>query len=194
MCKILSKVNIPIKRNGKIINSTFFSFQGNEEITQKEHFAIGLGSFENNPTPLVRLHSECMTGDVFFSKRCDCGEQLTESIDVISKQGRQEGRGIGLFNKIKAYRLQDEGYNTYEANHKLGFEGDLRNFDVAAEMLKALGAPKINLLTNNNTKRMKLQNANINVRSVIPTKVYLNKYNESYLKSKKEDGKHNLKF
>ncbi|QIH33415.1 GTP cyclohydrolase II RibA [Sphingobacterium sp. DR205] len=198
MCKILDKITIPIDLNGTKVNSTFISFYDSEEIQTKEHFVIGLGDFESAEIPLVRIHSECITGDTFHSMRCDCGKQLTEAIDAISNIGgyviylRQEGRGIGLFNKFKAYLLQDEGFDTYEANHKLGFISDHRSFDIAADILKALGANKINLLSNNIRKRNALEEAGIEVNEMVSTGVYLNEYNQKYLIAKKNSGNHKL--
>lgn len=196
---IETHVDIPIERNGEEILSTFISFKG-KYFDKNEHFAIVFKGWEDAETPLVRIHSECMTGDVFFSKRCDCGQQLTEAIDLMSKQGgiilylRQEGRGIGLYNKFKAYRLQDQGYNTFEANVELGFEKDERDFDVAAYMLKALQKTKIFLLSNNHEKKRQLEECGIEIAGLVSTSVYLNEHNLGYLKAKKEHGKHNIIF
>jgi GTP cyclohydrolase II len=191
--KIETKVNIPIRAGNKSAGTgTFISFEGIKD----EHFAIGLGDYENVEIPTVRLHSECMTGDVFGSERCDCGEQLAEAISLISEKGgyvlylRQEGRGIGLYNKFKAYRLQDEGFDTFEANEKLGFSHDLRDFSVAAEMLKSLGANKVMLHTNNKNKREQLKEHGIEVVDMLNTKVYKTDSNENYLKAKNEVAGH----
>src|SRR5690606_14203700 len=121
----------------------------------KEHFAVGFGKWKEQPTPLARIHSECLTGDLFGSRHCDCGDQLNESLSRFRNSGgillylRQEGRGIGLYNKLDAYALQARGADTFQANRLLGLGDDLRSFDVAAEMLRALGKTEIRLLSNN---------------------------------------------
>ncbi|MCL4118731.1 UNVERIFIED_CONTAM: hypothetical protein GTU68_053696 [Idotea baltica] len=144
------------------------------------------------------MHSECLTGDVFHSSRCDCGEQLDETIQIMGETGgvilylRQEGRGIGLYNKIDAYRLQSEGMNTYEANNHLGFGDDLRDFTEAAEMLRALGTTKIRLVTNNPKKINELKEFGIEIAEVVNTSAHIKSGNESYLKAKVSHGKHNL--
>ena len=196
--EVRKMINIPIVREGKKFVGTFisFTFDSNE----LEHFAIALGNWKNEPIPTVRIHSECMTGDVFGSERCDCGQQLTESIELISEAGgfvlylRQEGRGIGLFNKFDAYGLQDKGYNTYEANKLLGFEYDLRSFTVAAEMLKALDREEIYLHSNNKDKKDQLTSNGIKVSRIINTKVYENPINKDYLLAKKDISGHSLKL
>jgi GTP cyclohydrolase II len=148
--------------------------------------------------PLVRVHSECLTGDVFGSLRCDCGPQLDEAMDVLSASGgillylRQEGRGIGLYNKLDAYLLQDQGADTYTANRLLGRGGDERNYLPAAQMLLALGAPEIRLITNNPEKIDQLEQCGITVRSVRPTRVHMNPHNENYLRAKATIARHRL--
>ncbi|GAM68358.1 GTP cyclohydrolase II [Vibrio sp. JCM 19236] len=138
----------------------------------------------------MRMHSECLTGDVFHSSRCDCGEQLDETINKMATEGgvllylRQEGRGIGLYNKIDAYRLQSEGLNTYEANNHLGFADDLRDFEEAAQMLKALGVNQIRLVTNNPKKIRELKEHGIEIQEVINTMAHVKAGNENYLKAK----------
>jgi GTP cyclohydrolase II len=162
---------------------------------------------ENDPTPhialisentdiikptLVRIHSECMTGDVFGSLRCDCGEQLDEALSIIGKRGgivvylRQEGRGIGLINKMKAYNLQDHGYDTAEANIKLGFEVDARKFNIAIEILKDLEITSLQLLTNNPIKMSSFKGSGIKMVGRVPLEVKPHKENEKYLRTKKE--------
>lgn len=167
--------------------------------TEKEHVAIIFKSADKvEQTPLVRMHSECLTGDVFHSSRCDCGEQLDETIEKMGQLGgillylRQEGRGIGLYNKIDAYRLQSEGMNTYEANNHLGFGDDLRDFSEAAQMLKALNVINIKLITNNPKKIKELQEHGIIIDEVINTSAHVKSGNESYLKAKVSHGKHDL--
>ncbi|TOG37106.1 GTP cyclohydrolase, partial [Vibrio parahaemolyticus] len=134
---------------------------------------------QTQDTPLVRMHSECLTGDVFHSSRCDCGEQLEETIQRMGESGgvilylRQEGRGIGLYNKIDAYRLQSQGMNTYEANNHLGFDDDLRDFTEAAQMLEALGIKKIRLVTNNPKKIRELAEYGIEIVEVVNTSAHI---------------------
>lgn len=155
-----------------------------------EHIALGLGSWKTTDIPLVRIHSECLTGDVFGSGKCDCGEQLHESIQKISQVGgillylRQEGRGIGLYNKLDAYAQQAKGYDTYEANQRLGLKDDLRDYTVAAQMLHALKISKIKLLTNNPDKISQLRNLGIQVIKEVSTGVFLKPENKKYLEAK----------
>ncbi len=156
------------------------------------HIALVSENTDISKTTLVRIHSECMTGDVFGSLRCDCGEQLDEALRIIGKQGgvvvylRQEGRGIGLINKMKAYNLQDHGYNTAEANIKLGFEVDSRNFNIAVEILKDLGVSSLKLLTNNPVKMSSFKESGIKMTGRVPLEVKPHKENEHYLRTKKE--------
>ena len=154
----------------------------------KEHLVIFT---QNLPEiPLVRIHSECLTGDALGSLKCDCGEQLEYALKQINEKGgmviylRQEGRGIGLFNKVNAYHLQDKGFDTVEANHQLGFEADMRDFSIVEEILKHFNIDKIKLLTNNPKKEFAFKN--IKVIERLPVKVKPNPYNENYLKTKKE--------
>ncbi|MCC4785225.1 GTP cyclohydrolase II RibA [Vibrio splendidus] len=179
------------------IDAELLSFHGLK--TDKEHVAVIFKSADKTQDiPLVRMHSECLTGDVFHSSRCDCGEQLDETIQIMGETGgvilylRQEGRGIGLYNKIDAYRLQSEGMNTYEANNHLGFGDDLRDFTEAAEMLRALGTTKIRLVTNNPKKIKELKEFGIEIAEVVNTSAHIKSGNESYLKAKVSHGKHNL--
>ncbi|MCF7506283.1 MULTISPECIES: GTP cyclohydrolase II [Vibrio] len=179
------------------IDAELLSFHGLK--TDKEHVAVIFKSADKTQAiPLVRMHSECLTGDVFHSSRCDCGEQLDETIRIMGETGgvilylRQEGRGIGLYNKIDAYRLQSEGMNTYEANNHLGFGDDLRDFTEAAEMLRALGTTKIRLVTNNPKKINELKSFGIEIDEVVNTSAHIKEGNESYLKAKVSHGKHNL--
>jgi len=158
---------------------------------KKEHVALGMGDFSSEEPLLVRIHSECLTGDAFASLRCDCGPQLDAALEKIAKLGRglviylrQEGRGIGLVNKIKAYALQDQGQDTVEANLNLGFDADQRKFGAAADFLKALGIKKVRLMTNNPEKMAALEDASIEVIERIPTKYGQNPHNEHYLTTK----------
>lgn len=162
----------------------------------REHLAIGLG--EPGHVPLVRLHSECLTGDVLGSERCDCGPQLHEAVERISIVGgyllylRQEGRGIGLYDKLDAYALQDQGLDTYDANLALGHDADERDYTVAAQMLQALGVGTIALLSNNPDKRSQLEEHGIVVTQQVTTGVHLSETNVRYLTAKAERGGHDL--
>ncbi len=192
---VRNKVIIPLhKEHGT--DSTFITFEG--LVDGKEHIAIGLGDFATVDVPLVRIHSECLTGDVFASQRCDCGAQLEEAIQKVKEQGgyilylRQEGRGIGLYNKIDAYALQLEGYDTFEANEKLGFADDLRDFEVAAQMLHSLGADKVKLLSNNPNKVQQLEQYKVKVSKMVTTGAYISAGNHSYLKAKVLKANHQM--
>jgi len=194
--RVRNEVIIPLEKKDGSIDATFVSFDG--LVDEKEHIAIGLGDYENVETPLVRLHSECLTGDVFASQRCDCGDQLHEAIDLIEEEGgyilylRQEGRGIGLYNKLDAYSLQLEGYDTFEANQQLGFADDLRDFEVAAQMLHSLNLGSIRLLSNNPDKVKQLEQYNINVTEMVTTGAYISAGNHSYLKAKVAKANHHI--
>lgn len=155
--------------------------------TRHEHAALTLGSVADGSPALVRLHSECLTGDVLFSRRCDCGAQLESALRAIAGEGRgalvylrQEGRGIGLLNKIRAYQLQDHGADTVEANHLLGFEADPRDYGVAAAILDDLGITSVRLLTNNPRKAHALERHGIAVRERVPLIVGWNEHNARY--------------
>ena len=148
----------------------------------------------------MRVHSECLTGDVFHSLRCDCGDQLDVALNLIEAEGsgiviylRQEGRGIGLKHKIKAYKLQEEGLDTVEANEKLGFKPDLRDYGIGAQILKKLGAKKLTVLTNNPKKLIGLEGHGLEITSRRPIIVGENKNNSEYLKTKKEKLGHILR-
>ncbi|OOC14401.1 GTP cyclohydrolase II [Dickeya dadantii] len=194
---VASKVQIPITIGDWSDNGA--QFYGFENLVDgKEHIAIVFGDVENKNHVLVRMHSECLTGDVFGSLRCDCGPQLHESLKSLSASGgvllylRQEGRGIGLINKLKAYELQRKGMNTYEANNELGFPDDLRNYESAAQMLKALNVTSISLITNNPDKAKQLRAYGITVVEMKNTGCHSNENNLDYLKAKKEHTHHTL--
>ena len=162
------------------------------EDASKHHFALVHGDLEGLSPPLVRMHSECLTGDVFGSLRCDCGEQLAEAIRLITEaeEGvllylRQEGRGIGLENKIRAYSLQDRGLDTVEANHHLGFPDDLRDYRFAGEILRSLGIHRLRLLTNNPRKMSALEEQGVVIVERQPLIVPSNSQNERYLATKR---------
>ena len=164
-----------------------------------EHVALIKGTWEPDEPVLVRVHSSCATGDIFGSQRCDCGEQLHRAMRMIDEEGKgvvlymsQEGRGIGLFNKMKAYKLQEQGEDTVEANLHLGFRPDEREYGVGAEILRELGVHKIRLLTNNPVKRVGLEAFGLEIVENVPIEVKPNKYNERYLKTKKERMGHTL--
>jgi len=165
----------------------------------KEHMVIALGDLAGEP-PLVRIHSECLTGDALFSLRCDCGFQLRSALEKIAAAGRgailylrQEGRGIGLGNKIRAYALQDQGVDTVDANHQLGFPADAREYSLAIELLGELGLKRIRLMTNNPRKLDALQKDGIEVVERVSVDSGRNPYNEAYLNTKAEKLGHWLK-
>ncbi len=186
-------VDIPIL--GGDLTAKFFTFHGLTD--GREHFALRLGR-PSKEAPLVRLHSECMTGDVFGSLRCDCGPQLEESLRRCAKEGgyvlylRHEGRGIGLYAKLDAYHLQNMGLDTYEANRHLGFKDDQRNYTDAAIMLRTLDVHRIRLLSNNPDKQAQLEACGIKVVERIPTGVYANVHNIDYLRTKRVSSGHDI--
>lgn len=164
-----------------------------------EHVALIKGKWETDEPVLVRVHSSCMTGDIFGSKRCECGEQLHLAMQMIEKEGKgvvlymsQEGRGIGLMNKIKAYKLQEQGLDTVDANLHLGFKADERDYGIGANILRELGVHKMRLLTNNPTKRIGLEGFGIEIVENVPLEVAPNKYNQFYMHTKKERMGHDL--
>lgn len=178
-------------------NFNIISFK--QEGIDFEHCVLYKGDLNTKKNVLTRLHSECLTGDVFGSKKCDCGDQLDESMRAIAEKGtgiilylRQEGRGIGLFNKINAYALQDEGQDTIQANHSLGFDTDLRDFTIAAKVLDHLKVKSIELLSNNPEKIEVLEKAGITITRRIPLITKTNKHNVDYLNIKKVKLKHML--
>ncbi|MBL7543656.1 MAG: GTP cyclohydrolase II [Bdellovibrionaceae bacterium] len=185
-------VRVPIEK----LEADFITFRNLAD--GNEHIALGLGDWRNATHPLVRIHSECLTGDVFGSGKCDCGEQLKESIHEIHRVGglvlylRQEGRGIGLYNKLDAYALQAKGLDTYEANQKLGLKDDLRDYTVAAQILQALNISSIRLLSNNPDKTSQLRELGINITEEVSTGVYVKPSNRKYLEAKVVKTRHRI--
>jgi GTP cyclohydrolase II len=201
---IRTQVTVPLRfADGYFTDARVFSFDS--LVDGQEHLAFGLGdraasvtSAGRRPVPLVRPHSECLTGDVFGSERCDCGAQLREAVERIADCGgyllylRQEGRGIGLYAKLDAYALQDVGLDTYEANLALGHREDERNYLVAAQMLQALGVRRVALLSNNPDKARQLRRFGVTVTARVPTHVHLSATNARYLATKARRGAHTL--
>src|SRR5438874_391093 len=193
---IRTQVSVPLRfADGYATTARIFSFNG--LVDGQENLAFGLGdraaavtSAGRAAVPLVRPHSECLTGDVFGSQRCDCGSQLREAVERIADSGgyllylRQEGRGIGLYEKLDAYALQDAGLDTYEANLALGHGEDERDYTVAAQMLHALGADRVRLLSNNPDKAQQLAVHGVAVTAQLPTRVHLSPANAGYLAAK----------
>jgi 3,4-dihydroxy 2-butanone 4-phosphate synthase / GTP cyclohydrolase II len=169
--------------------------------TGQDHLALIKGTWEKDEPVLVRVHSSCITGDIFGSCRCDCGPQLHAAMDMIEKEGKgvivymnQEGRGIGLLNKLRAYKLQEQGLDTVEANIKLGFESDERDYGVGAQIIRDLGITKMRLMTNNPKKRAGLIGYGLEITEVVPIEVIGNTHNESYLTTKRDKMGHTIRI
>jgi GTP cyclohydrolase II len=201
---VRTQVELPLRfSDGYATDARVFSFAGLAD--GREHLAFALGDCRaplaadpGRPAPLVRPHSECLTGDVFGSQRCDCGPQLREAVERIAEAGgyllylRQEGRGIGLYSKLEAYALQDTGIDTYEANLALGHGEDERSYVAAAQMLHALGVSRVALLSNNPDKARQLSSCGVTVDAQVPTGVHVSAANVRYLEAKVRRGNHTL--
>ncbi|MCX5558846.1 GTP cyclohydrolase II [Streptomyces sp. NBC_00038] len=192
---VRTRVAVPLRfGDGYSVDAELVTFHGLTD--GLEHLAVVLG--EPGANPLVRLHSECLTGDVFGSARCDCGPQLREAVERIADRGgvllylRQEGRGIGLYNKLDAYALQDQGLDTYAANAALGLPEDARDYTAAAQMLQALGIDSLDLLSNNPDKADQLRDLGIDVSHRVPTGVFTTAHNVRYLRAKVLQTHHTL--
>ena len=171
--------------------ATFTVYAFTEINNEKDHLAITIGNISESDPVLARIHSQCITGESFFSLRCDCRFQLSESLKRISERGtgiifylQQEGRGIGLSNKIRAYKLQDDGFDTVEANHQLGFNEDERNYEIVSAMANYLKIKSIDLMTNNPKKIDAIEKSGLKINKRIPIKSESNDYNKSYLNTK----------
>ena len=192
-----TRVRIPLRfADGYATTAEAVTFHGLAD--GQEHVALIFGAPASWEVPLVRLHSECLTGDVFGSRRCDCGPQLREAVERIAERGgvllylRQEGRGIGLYNKLDAYALQDSGMDTYQANTALGFAEDARDYTAAAQMLAALGIEELDLLSNNPDKARQLRDLGVGVRRTAATGVFATDSNLRYLHAKVEHTQHDI--
>ena len=193
---IRTEVEVPLRfADGYATNARVSSFDG--LVDGREHLAFALGDCSEG-VPLIRPHSECLTGDVFGSQRCDCGPQLREAVERIADAGgyllylRQEGRGIGLYSKLEAYALQDTGIDTYDANVALGHGEDERSYVAAVQMLQALGVSRVALLSNNPDKARQLRSYGVTVVEQVPTGVYVSRSNYRYLETKARRGRHAL--
>ncbi|MFC7532299.1 GTP cyclohydrolase II [Actinoplanes sp. GCM10030250] len=211
VARVRTRVTVPLRfPDGYTTTADVHTFTGLSD--GREHLALALGDWRaalaassldgpapfDGPAPLVRPHSECLTGDVFGSERCDCGPQLREAVERITEAGgfllylRQEGRGIGLYAKLDAYALQDTGLDTYQANLALGHAEDERDYTPAAQMLTALGTNRIRLLSNNPDKATQLEALGVTIADRIPTGVHLSEANARYLTAKRDHTAHTL--
>jgi GTP cyclohydrolase II len=202
---IRTQLELPLRfADGYTTDARVFSFDG--LVDGGEHLAFALGDrtvphpADDARVPLIRPHSECLTGDVFGSERCDCGAQLREGVERIAAAGgyllymRQEGRGIGLYSKLEAYALQEQGVDTYDANLALGHDEDERSYVAAAQMLHALGVSRIALLSNNPDKALQLRSCGVTVVEEVPTGVHVSAANHRYLETKARRGGHTLEL
>lgn len=187
LVRVLGETTLPLRVG------TFRALAYENEINQDQHLVLAMGTFDPDHAPLVRVHSSCVTGDVFGSFRCDCGEQLRKALRLIAEEGsgvllylNQEGRGIGLANKIRAYALQDAGRDTVQANEELGFRPDLRDYGIGAQILAHLGIKRLRLMTNNPRKVVALEGFGLQIVERLPLRVRPGKYNARYLQTKHE--------
>lgn len=193
---VRDRIEIPVGSKGVV--ASFLSFDGFH--ANEEHILILFGAVEPRSVPVVRVHSECLTGDVFGSLRCDCGQQLAGTVRLLSRCGgclaylRQEGRGIGLYAKLRAYALQDEGLDTFEANRHLGYLDDLRDYTPAAVMLKAVGVAAVKLITNNPDKIAQLEQNGVQVVERVSTPAYVTAHNRRYLAAKATKSHHAIEL
>ena len=202
----ISNLNTSLIERGETVflpteNGEFMLTPFRDLTTGLEHVVLTKGTWNADEPVLCRVHSSCMTGDVFGSKRCECGEQLAKAMQMIEKEGRgiivymnQEGRGIGLMNKIRAYKLQEQGEDTVEANVHLGFRPDERDYGVGAQILREMGAHKLRLMTNKPVKRVGLESYGIEIVENVPIEIQPNRWNERYMRTKKEKMHHDLQL